>query len=123
MLRITLLLSFVAVLVCSGNIRSQPPESPTEVWPEFTVNYDPIRKVRLMFAVRKESSEETPDKTLEATATVIYRIRPLVRDMLFDDDEEDNEKKYMLSFAANYEYSRTFGSSTETNEHRFMLDA
>jgi hypothetical protein len=123
MLRIILLLPLVVVVACPNSIRAQTPESPTEVWPEFTVNYDPIRKVRLMLAIRKETSEDTPDKTLETTATIIYRIRPLVRNMIFDDEENDNEKKYMLSFAANYEFSRTFGSSTIKNEQRIMLDA
>jgi hypothetical protein len=124
MFRIISLLPLVLLLIITVEIRAQdPPRGPTEVWPEITVNYDPVEKVRLTFAVRKETSEDTPDRTVETTATIIYRIRPLVRNMIFDDDENDNEKKYMLSLAANYEYSRSFGSSTINNEHRVMLDA
>ena len=112
------------MVVFIHKIHSQTPEGqPTEVWPEFTVNYDPIPKVRLMFAIRKERNEDTPDKTLETTATIIYRLRPLVRNMLFNDDENDNEKKYALSLAANWEYSRSFGPTELNNEHRIMLDA
>jgi hypothetical protein len=124
MLRIIPLLTLVLLVGCIATIRSQVPEGqPTEVWPEFTVNYDPIPKVRLMFAIRKERNEDTPDKTLETTATIIYRLRPLVRNMLFNDDENDNEKKYALSLAANWEYSRSFGTTALNNEHRIMLDA
>lgn len=123
MLRIILLLPLVLLSISPNKILSQTPEGqPTEVWPEFTVNYDPSNKVRLMFAVRKERNEDTPDKTVETTATIIYRLRPLVRNMLFSDDENDNEKKYALSLAANWEYSRSFGS-TLRNENRIMLDA
>lgn len=122
MQRIIALLPLVLVLACAENVLSQSSGSPTEVWPEFTVNYDPIEKIRLMLAVRKERNEDTPDKTVETTATIIYRIRPLVRNMLFNDDENDNEKKYALSLAANWEYSRSFGN-TLRNENRIMLDA
>jgi Protein of unknown function (DUF2490) len=123
MTRIILLLPFLVLLISTNKIQSQESGNPMEAWPEFTVNYDPVEKVRLMLAVRKERNEDTPNETLETTATIIYRIRPLVRNMLFDDDENDNEKKYALSLAANYEYSRTFGASSIRNEHRLMLDA
>jgi len=122
MQRSTFLLPIV-LLVLVGRVCSQETGQPTEVWPEFTVNYDPIEKIRLMLAIRKERAEDTPDKTLETTATFIYRIRPLVRNMLFNDDENDNEKKYALSLAVNYEYSRVFGRSSINSEHRIMLDA
>ena len=123
MLRIIYLLPLFLMLVSTAKIRPQTPEGqPTEVWPEFTVNYDPIPKIRLMFAVRKERNEDTPDQTIETTATVIYRIRPLVRNLLFNDDENDNEKKYALSLAANWEYSHSFGRTLK-NENRIMLDA
>ena len=123
MLRIILLLPLILLLVSPAKSQPPDPEIPTEAWPEFTVNYDPVEKVRLMLAIRKERSEDTPEKTLEMTATAIYRIRPLVRNMLFNEEENDPEKKYALSLAVNYEYSRTFGPSSIDNEHRLMLDA
>lgn len=122
--RIILLLPLVLLLIPTKKTLSQTANgNPTEAWPEFTLNYDPIRKIRLMFAIRKERSEDTPEKTLETTATFIYRLRPLVRNMIFSDDENDNEKKYALSLGVNYELSRTFGQASIKNEHRLMLDA
>src|SRR6188768_3190691 len=100
-------LPLVALLFSAGALLSQTPgEIPREVWPEFTVNYDPIRKIGLIWAIRKETSDLTEEETLETTATFIYRVKPLVRNMLFDDDEDDNERRYMLSFAANYELTK-----------------
>ena len=113
MLRIIVLLPLLVFFISPDKGMSQTSEGgqAIEVWPEFTVNYDPSKKVRLMFAIRNERNEDTPDKTVETTATVIYRLRPLVRNMLFADDEADNEKKYALSLAANWEYSRSFGKT------------
>jgi len=124
MLRIIVLLPLLVFFISPDRGMSQTSEGgqAIEVWPEFTVNYDPSKKVRLMFAIRNERNEDTPDKTVETTATVIYRLRPLVRNMLFADDEADNEKKYALSLAANWEYSRSFGK-TLRNENRLMFDA
>ncbi len=110
------------LLLVGGNARSQTSENPKEVWPEFTVNYDPIRKIRLVWAIRKETSDLTPEKTLETTVTFIYRLKPFVRGFIFD-DEEDNEKKYMMSFAANYELTKSFGPSASSIGQKFMLDA
>lgn len=122
MLRTIVLLPLVLLLFAADEARPQDSEIPSEVWPEVTINYDPIRKVGLVLAVRKETSDLTPEKTLEMTTTFIYRVRPLVRGLLFD-DEDDNERKYMLSFAANYEFTKSFGPSTTSVGHKFMLDA
>ena len=123
--RIILLLALFLVLVPTAKIRAQSSDrQPSEVWPEFTVNYDPIRKIRLMWAVRKETSDLTPETTVETTLTFIYRVKPFVRDILFnDDDENDNERKYMLSFAANYEFTKSFGPSSKSTGQKLMLDA
>jgi hypothetical protein len=118
-MRITFILLPLALLLIAGGVRSQ---TPSEVWPEFTVNYDPIRKVGIVWAIRKETSDLTPEKTLETTATFIYRVKPLVRSMIFDDDEHSNERNYMLSFAANYELTKSFGPSTTSIGHKAMFD-
>ena len=98
--RTIVLLALVIALVNTGEVRSQtPPANAFEIWPEFTLNYDPIRKIGLVWAIRKETSDLTPEKTIETTATFIYRVKPFVRNMLLDDDEHSNERNYMLSFA------------------------
>jgi|SRR6187200_251339 len=123
MRRTIILLPLAVLLVITGNIPAQtPPEIPREVWPEFTVNYDPIRKIGLIWAIRKETSDLTEEETLETTATFIYRVKPLVRNVLFDDDEDDNERRYMLSFAANYELTKSFGPSTTSIGQKAMFD-
>ena len=123
MRRTAIFLPLVALLFSAGTLRSQTPgEIPREVWPEFTVNYDPIRKIGLVGAIRKETSDLTEEETLETTATFIYRVKPLVRNMIFDDDEENNERRYMLSFAANYEFTKSFGASTTSIGHKAMFD-
>jgi len=123
MRRTFILLTLALLLLSAARLRAQtPPENPYEVWPEFTVNYDPIRKIGLVWAVRKETSDLTPEKTLETTATFIYRVKPFVRNALFDDDEHNNEKNYMLSFAANYELTKSFGPSTTSIGHKAMFD-
>jgi len=121
--RRTLLLVLAVLLAFASCVRAQTSsENPFEVWPEFTVNYDPIRKIGLVWAVRKETSDLTPEKTIETTATFIYRVKPFVRNMLRDDDEHSNERNYMLSFAANYEFTKSFGDSTTSIGQKVMLD-
>ncbi|PYT00768.1 MAG: hypothetical protein DMF63_05535 [Acidobacteria bacterium] len=123
MARRIFLLSVVLLLVGPASMLSQTPsEGANEVWPEFTLNYDPIRKIGLVWAIRKETSDLTPEKTLETTATFIYRVKPFVRNALFDDDEHSNERNYMLSFAANYELTKSFGDSTTSIGHKVMFD-
>jgi hypothetical protein len=123
MRRTIILLPLVVLLVVAGSIPAQTSaEYPREVWPEFTVNYDPIRKIGLVWAIRKETSDLTEEETLETTATFIYRVKPLVRNMIFDDDEHDNERRYMLSFAANYELTKSFGPSTTSIGQKAMFD-
>jgi hypothetical protein len=118
-----LLLSLAVLLISGTSSRSQTaPENPFEIWPEFTVNYDPIRKIGLVWAIRKETSDLTPEETVETTATFIYRVKPFVRNMLRDDDEHSNERNYMLSFAANYELTKSFGPSANSIGHKVMFD-
>ena len=65
MRRTIILLPLALLLVITGNITAQTPhEIPREVWPEFTVNYDPIRKIGLIWAIRKETSDLTEEETL-----------------------------------------------------------
>ena len=121
--RTIVLLALVIALVNTSEVRSQtPPANAFEIWPEFTLNYDPIRKIGLVWAIRKETSDLTPEKTIETTATFIYRVKPFVRNMLLDDDEHSNERNYMLSFAANYELTKSFGPSTTSVGHKVMFD-
>jgi hypothetical protein len=122
LLRTIILLPLVALLACAASLRAQTNASPPEIWPEFTINYDPIRKIGIVWAIRKETSDLTPEKTLETTATFIYRVKPFVRNALFEDDEHSNERNYMLSFAANYELTKSFGPSTTSIGQKVMLD-
>jgi hypothetical protein len=116
-------LTLPVLLVITGSAQAQtPPGNPSEIWPEFTVNYDPIRKIGLVWAIRKETSDLTEEETLETTATFIYRVKPLVRNMIFDDDDHSNERKYMLSFAANYELTKSFGPSQTSIGQKAMFD-
>ena len=119
MIRITLLI-LLPLLAVLNAFTQQPPSATTEVWPEVTLNYTPKPRVRLQLALRKETADETPDSTWETTATISFRVKPVVRRLITDFDDE---KSYRLSLAASYEYSRSIGGSTTGREHKVMFDA